>query len=71
MTRRSDIILTVDKIKTAKKLVAQQNEFIRLAHSIGYKPVHGEAALQRFRDQLARYREDLKRLTQRHSKLSA
>jgi hypothetical protein len=64
MTRRSRIILTLDKIKAAKKLVSQQIEFIKLAQTIGYQPVHAEAALKKFREQLARYREELKRLTQ-------
>ena len=63
MARSADIVATLAKIRAAKKLIARQDEFIRLAKNMGWEPVYGEAALKRFRQHLAGYREDLKRLT--------
>jgi len=64
MSTRTDIIVTVTKIKTTKKLVANLNDFVRVAHTIGYQPKHAQATLESFHEQLAGYREELKRLTQ-------
>jgi len=69
MTRRSDIIVTVDKIKLTRKLVANLADFVRVAEAIGYQPKYAETTLQRFRGQLASHREDLKRLTKAQSRL--
>lgn len=63
MTRRTDILVTVDKIKLTRRLEANLVDFVRVAKTIGYQPKYAEATLQRFREQLAGYREDLKRLT--------
>jgi hypothetical protein len=63
MSRRTDIIVTVSKIKTTKKLVANLNDLVRVAKKIGYRPQYAEATLQDFHERLAGYREDLKRLT--------
>ncbi|MGE0241521.1 MAG: hypothetical protein AB7F09_10785 [Parvibaculaceae bacterium] len=63
MDRRERIKLTLEQIKVAKKLVAQQIEFISLAKAIGYEPVHAPATLQRFRAQLSMQRNALVRLT--------
>ena len=63
MKRREKIKLTLERIKLAKKLVAQQTEFIFLARKIGYEPVHAPATLQRFRTQLSDERLALIRLT--------
>jgi hypothetical protein len=64
MTRRTEIMVTLDKVRAAKILVTRQIEFINLAKSIGYQPVQSEKALERFRQQLDGHREELKRLTQ-------
>lgn len=64
MTRRTQIMVTLDKIRAAKILVTRQIEFINLAKSIGYQPVQSEKVLERFRQQLSGHREELKRLTQ-------
>ena len=69
MTRRTDILITVDKIKLTKKLEANLSDFVRVARAIGYQPKHAESTLKRFRDQLAGYREDLKRLTKEQTRL--
>jgi hypothetical protein len=63
MQRRERIRFTLERIKVARKLVAQQTEFIRLAKAVGYEPVHGPITLQRFRAQLADERAELLRLT--------
>jgi hypothetical protein len=63
MTRRTDILVTVDKIKLTRKLEANLTDFVRVARAIGYQPKHAETTLKRFREELASYREDLKRLT--------
>lgn len=63
MKRREKIKLTLERIKLAKKLVAQQTEFISLARKIGYEPVYAPATLQRFRTQLSDERLALIRLT--------
>jgi hypothetical protein len=63
MKRREKIKLTLERIDLAKKLVAQQTEFISLARKIGYEPVHAPATLQRFRTQLSDERLALIRLT--------
>jgi hypothetical protein len=63
MKRREKIKLTLERIKLAKKLVAQQTEFISLARRIGYEPVYAPATLQRFRAQLSDERLALIRLT--------
>jgi hypothetical protein len=47
----------------ARKLVAQQTEYIRLAKAVGYEPIHGAVVLQRFRTQLSDQRAALLRLT--------
>lgn len=65
MDQRDHIKLTLERIKMARKLVAQQTEFIRLAKAIGFEPVHGTAVLQRFRTQLSDERATLLRLTPR------
>ncbi len=39
MDRRKEIKLTLERIKVAKKLIAQQMEFISLSRKIGYEPV--------------------------------
>jgi hypothetical protein len=64
MTRRTDILVTVDKIKLTRKLEANLTDIVRVAQAIGYQPKHAESTLRRFREQLASYREDLKRLTE-------
>lgn len=69
MTRRTDILVTVDKIKLTRRLEANLVDFVRVAKTIGYQPKYAEATLQRFRDQLAGYREELKRLTRTKSRL--
>jgi hypothetical protein len=69
MTRRTDILVTVNKIKLTRKLEANLTDFVRVARAIGYQPKHAESTLKRFREQLASYREDLKRLTQEQSRL--
>ena len=63
MNERQRIRLTLEQIKVAKKLVAQQLEFIVLAKTIGYEPVHATATLERFCVQLSRQRQTLVRLT--------
>lgn len=63
MNRRDQIKLTLERIKVARKLVAQQTEYIRLAKAVGYEPVHGAAVLRRFRTQLSDQRAALLRLT--------
>jgi hypothetical protein len=63
MNRREKIKLTLERIRLAKKLVAQQGEFIILARKIGYEPIHAPATLQRFRTQLSDERLALIRLT--------
>jgi hypothetical protein len=63
MTRRDEIKLTLERIKVAKRLVAQQVEFIRLARKAGYEPVLAPATLERFRTQLSEQRAVLLRLT--------
>lgn len=63
MSRRTDIIVTVSKIKTTKRLVANLSDFVRVAHRIGYQPRYAQETLDRFHERLAGYREDLKRLT--------
>ncbi len=69
MTRKSDILVTVDKIRLTRKLEANLVDFVQVAKTIGYQPKHAEATLQRFREQLARYREDLKRMTRAQPRL--
>ena len=69
MSRRTDIIITVSRIRTTKKLVANLNDLVRVAKKIGYQPKYAEATLQDFHEKLAGYREDLKRLTQEQSRL--
>ena len=69
MTRRTDIIVTVDKIKLTRKLVANLVDFVRVARTIGYQPKYAETTLQRFREQLSNSREDLKRLTKAQPRL--
>jgi hypothetical protein len=69
MSRRTDIIITVSKIKTTKKLVANLNDLVRVARKIGYQPKYAEETLERFHERLATYREDLKRLTQEQPRL--
>jgi hypothetical protein len=69
MRSRTDIIVTLEKIKVTKKLVSNQVDFIRAAKSIGYRPKYAETTLQRFREQLTAYREDLKRMTKEQSRL--
>lgn len=64
MSRRTDIIVTVSKIKTTKKLVANLNDFVRVAHTMGYQPKYAAATLEGFHERLAGYREELKKLTQ-------
>jgi hypothetical protein len=63
MNRREEIKLTLERIRVAKKLVAQQMEFISLSRKIGYEPVLAPATLQRFRAQLSDERLALIRLT--------
>ena len=63
MDRRQKIRLSLERIKVTKKLVARQEEFISLAKSIGFEPVHAPATLQRFRTQLSTERAALLRLT--------
>lgn len=69
MTRRSDILVTVDRIRLTKKLEANLLDFVRVARTVGYQPKHAETTLRRFREQLTRYREDLKRLTRAQPRL--
>jgi hypothetical protein len=69
MSRRTDIIVTVSRIKTTKKLVANLNDLVRVARKIGYQPKYAEETLERFHERLAAYREDLKRLTQEQPRL--
>lgn len=70
MKQREKIKLTLERIRLAKKLVAQQTEFISLARKIGYEPVHAPATLQRFRTQLSDERLALIRLTRSQQKAS-
>jgi hypothetical protein len=63
MDRRREIKLTLARIKVAKKLVAQQMEFISLSRKIGYEPILAPATLRRFRAQLSTERLALIRLT--------
>jgi hypothetical protein len=63
MDQRQEIKLTLERIKVAKKLVAQQMEFISLSRKIGYEPVLAPATLQRFRAQLSDDRLALIHLT--------
>ena len=63
MNRHEKIRLTLEQIKVAKKLVAQQIEFIFLAKAIGYEPIHATATLQRFCAQLSDQRKSLVQLT--------
>ena len=69
MTRRTDILVTVNKIKLTRRLESNLTDFVRVARAIGYQPKHAESTLQRFREQLASYREDLKRLTREQPRL--
>jgi hypothetical protein len=69
MSRRTDIIVTVSKIKTTKKLVANLNDLVRVAKRIGYRPKYAEATLQDFHVRLEGYREDLKRLTREQPRI--
>lgn len=69
MTRRTDILVTVNKIKLTRKLEANLTDFVRVARAIGYQPKHAESTLRRFRDDLATYREELKRLTREQARL--
>ncbi|MGE3872954.1 MAG: hypothetical protein AB7F74_08365 [Parvibaculaceae bacterium] len=69
MNRHDKIKLTLERIRLAKKLVAQQAEFISLSRKIGYEPVHAPATLQRFRVQLSDERLALIRLTRSGQKL--
>jgi hypothetical protein len=68
MNRREQIKLTLERIKVAKKLVAQQTDFISLSRRIGYEPVLAPATLQRFRTQLLDERLALIRLTKSSQK---
>jgi hypothetical protein len=63
MDRHEEIKLTLQRIKVAKKLVAQQTEFISLARKIGYEPILAPATLHRFRTQLSDERLALIQLT--------
>jgi hypothetical protein len=63
MNRRDKIRLSLARIKVTKRLVAKQEEFITLAKSIGFEPVHAPATLERFRTQLSTERKALLRLT--------
>lgn len=63
MNRRDKIRLSLARIKVTKNLVARQEEFITLAKSIGFEPVHAPATLERFRTQLSSERVALLRLT--------
>lgn len=69
MTRRTDILVTVDRIKLTKKLEANLADFVRVAKTIGYQPKYAESTLRRFREELAGHREQLKRLTKEQSRL--
>lgn len=69
MTRRADILITVDRIKLTKKLEANLTDFVRVARTIGYQPKYAESTLRRFREELVGYREELKRLTKEQSRL--
>lgn len=69
MSRRTDIIVTVNRIRTTRKLVANLNDLVRVARKIGYRPKYAEATLKDFHEQLAGYREDLKRLTREQPRL--
>jgi hypothetical protein len=71
MNRHEKIRLNLEQIKVAKKLVAQQIEFIFLAKAIGYEPVHATATLQRFCTQLSDQRRSLIRLTRSGQKRRA
>lgn len=63
MNRREKIRLTLERIKVAKELVADQVEFIALSRAIGYEPIYAPTTLQRFRSQLSEQRAALTRLT--------
>lgn len=63
MNRREKIRLSLARIKVTKKLLAKQEEFISLAKSIGFEPVHAPTTLERFRSQLSTERAALLRLT--------
>ena len=69
MSRRTDIIVTVNKIRTTKKLVANLNDLVRVARKIGYQPKYAEETLERFHERLAGYRDHLKRLTHEQPRL--
>jgi hypothetical protein len=68
MDRREKIKLTLQRIKIGKKLVARQIEFIHLAKTIGYEPVHAAANLQKFRGELSDQRKALIELTRSDQK---
>lgn len=63
MSRREEIRLTLERIRMAKKLVADQVEFIALSRAIGYEPIFTPTTLQRFRAQLSEQRAALVQLT--------
>ncbi len=63
MHRREKIRLTVDRIKVTKSLVDGLVEFISLARTAGYEPVHSARTLERFQTELAELRGSLTRLT--------
>ena len=63
MNRRDQIKLTLERIRVTKILVADQVEFISLAKTIGYEPVHAPATVRRLRAQLSQARRALVRLT--------
>ena len=63
MYRREKIRLTLDRIKVTKSLVDGLVEFISLARTAGYEPVHSARTLERFQTELVELRAALTRLT--------
>ena len=63
MHRREKIRLTLDRIKVTKSLVDGLVEFIGLARTAGYEPVHSARTLERFQTELVELRAALTRLT--------
>ena len=56
MYRREKIRLTLDRIKVTKSLVDGLVEFISLARTAGYEPVHSARTLERFQTELVELR---------------
>jgi len=63
MHRREKIRLTLDRIKVTRSLVDGLVEFISLARTAGYEPVHSARTLERFQTELVELRAALTRLT--------